>query len=72
VPVQAGAAADAGHDDEGGHGIHLPNPSFWPIVAAAGLPLLGYGVLFHWWLAGLGGAVMLVAFYGWALEPSAE
>ena len=75
MPVQAGAAAEAAeavHDDEGGHGIHLPNPSFWPLVAAAGLPLLGYGALFEWWQAGLGGAVMLVALYGWALEPSAE
>jgi cytochrome c oxidase subunit I len=71
VPVQAGAAEDAA-DHEGGHGIHLPNPSFWPIVAAAGLPLLGYGPLFQWWLAGLGGFVMIVALYGWALEPSAE
>ncbi len=72
VPVQAGAAAaGAGHDEEA-HGIHLPNPSFWPIVAAAGLPLLGYGALFHWWMAGLGAALLLVALYGWALEPSAE
>jgi cytochrome c oxidase subunit I len=72
VPVQAGAADhDGGHRDDG-HGIHLPNPSFWPIFAAAGLPLLGYGVLFHWWMAGLGGVVLLVAIYGWALEPSAE
>jgi cytochrome c oxidase subunit 1 len=72
VPVQAGGAGDPADQEEGGHGIHLPNPSFWPIVAAAGLPLLGYGALFHWWLAGLGGALMFVAFYGWALEPSAE
>jgi cytochrome c oxidase subunit I len=72
VPVQAGAAGDAADHEEDEHGIHLPNPSFWPIVAAAGLPLLGYGALFHWWLAGLGGVVMMVALYGWALEPSAE
>ncbi|MEP6475708.1 MAG: cytochrome c oxidase subunit I [Actinomycetota bacterium] len=72
VPVQAGAAAEAGAHEDAGHGIHLPNPSFWPIIAAAGLPLLGYGVLFHWWMAGLGAVLVLVAFYGWALEPSAE
>ena len=72
VPVQAGAADVAEEHADEGHGIHLPNPSFWPIVAAAGLPLLGYGVIFHWWLAGLGAVVLLVGFYGWALEPSAE
>ena len=70
VPVQAGASDDAPED--AGHGIHLPNPSFWPIVAAAGLPLLGYGAIFHWWLVALGAVVVLVGFYGWALEPSAE
>ena len=70
VPVQAGAAEDPAPD--AAHGIHLPNPSFWPIVAAAGLPLLGYGAIFHWWLVALGAVVVLVGFYGWALEPSAE
>jgi cytochrome c oxidase subunit 1 len=73
VPVQAGAADDGGdHTEEAGHGIHLPNPSFWPIVAALGLPILGYGAIFHWWLLPVGAVVVLVAFYGWALEPSAE
>jgi cytochrome c oxidase subunit 1 len=75
IPVQAGAAAagEPPHEDHGGgHGIHLPGPSFWPIVGALGLPLLGYGVLFHWWLCGVGATVLLVALYGWAMEPSAE
>ena len=70
VPVQAGASDHTPAD--AGHGIHLPNPSFWPIVSAAGLPLLGYGAIFHWWLVALGAVVVLVGFYGWALEPSAE
>jgi len=71
VPVQAGAAPehDEGHAG-GGHAIHLPSPSFWPLVAAIGLPIIGYGVLYSWWLVGLGAFVMLVGFYGWALEPS--
>jgi hypothetical protein len=34
--------------------------------------LLGYGVLFHWWLCGVGATILLVALYGWAMEPSAE
>ncbi len=72
LPVQAGAADDAGTHDDAGHGIHLPNPSFWPIVSAAALPLLGYGVIFQWWMAGAGAVLLLVTVYGWALEPSAE
>ena len=39
-------------------------------MAAIGLPIIGYGVLYSWWLVGLGALVTLVGFYGWALEPS--
>ncbi|MGE5225991.1 MAG: cytochrome c oxidase subunit I [Planctomycetaceae bacterium] len=71
VRVPAGAAPehDAGHG-EAGHAIHLPSPSFWPIVAALGLPIIAYGVLYSWWLVGAGALVTVVAFLGWALEPS--
>jgi cytochrome c oxidase subunit 1 len=68
VPVQAGAA-----DHEAGppsRAIHLPSPSYWPLVAAFGLPIMAYGVIYSWWLVGLGVAVTLVGVYGWALEPS--
>ena len=50
--------------------IHLPSPSYWPLVAALGLPIMAYGVIYSWWLVGLGVAVTLVGLYGWALEPS--
>jgi cytochrome c oxidase subunit 1 len=72
VPVQAGAAPehDAGHDQATGHTIHLPSPSYWPLVASLGLPTMAYGVLYTWWLVGLGAVVLLVGLYGWALEPS--
>ena len=51
-------------------GIHLPGPSFWPLVASFGLPIMAYGVLYSWWLVVVGVAVSLIGFYGWALEPS--
>jgi cytochrome c oxidase subunit 1 len=72
VPVQAGASDQVEHHGGGGHGIHLPGPSYWPLVAAVGFPLIGYGIMYTWWLAFAGVAVMLTGFYGWALEPSAE
>jgi cytochrome c oxidase subunit 1 len=72
VPVQAGASDAADHHAGAGHAIHLPGPSYWPFVAAIGFPLVGYGIMYTWWLAFAGVAVMLVGFYGWALEPSAE
>jgi cytochrome c oxidase subunit 1 len=86
LPVPAGAAETTKHDGEadahgdashssheaGGHGIHLPSPSYFPIVAALGLPLIGYGVIFNWAFAFVGGVVLLGGLYAWALEPSAE
>ncbi len=75
VPAQAGAsdAHDEAHppgQGEGHSSIHLPSPSYWPLVASIGLPIMAYGVLYSWWLIGLGALVALIGFYGWALEPS--
>jgi hypothetical protein len=34
------------------------------------MPVIGYGVLFSWWLVGAGFVIALIGFYGWAMEPS--
>jgi cytochrome c oxidase subunit I len=52
--------------------VHLPSPSYWPIVLAFGLPLLGYGLMYTYWLTAVGALVILVAVFGWALEPSVD
>jgi cytochrome c oxidase subunit 1 len=49
---------------------HLPAPSYFPIVLAAGLPLIGYGLIFNLAIAAIGGALVLAGFVGWALEPA--
>ena len=69
IRVPAGASDDV-PDTHGGHAIHLPSPSFWPIVVSLGFPLLGYGVLYSWWLVGAGAAVIAIGLVGLALEPS--
>jgi cytochrome c oxidase subunit I len=51
---------------------HLPNPSYWPIVLAFGLPIVGYGLIFNLALAFIGGAIVLTAIFGWCLEPAFE
>jgi cytochrome c oxidase subunit 1 len=57
--------------DEHGHGIHMPSPSYFPLVLSFGLPLMGYGVVYkQWWLIGLGLVVLLTGAYGWVLEPA--
>jgi cytochrome c oxidase subunit 1 len=58
----------AGH----GHGIHMPSPSYFPLIAALGLPILAYGLLYSTILIVDGVITILVGLYGWAMEPSAE
>ncbi|MFZ4719740.1 MAG: cytochrome c oxidase subunit 4, partial [Ilumatobacteraceae bacterium] len=52
------------------HHIHLPSPSYWPIVLSAGLPIIAYGVIFNLLLCFVGLAIVLLAIFGWCLEPS--
>ena len=73
APVVAGGADDHGHGD-GDHGhIHMPSPSYFPIVAAAGLPLLGYGAVYENFLLLIaGGLIAMFGLFGWAFEPGTE
>ncbi|MEZ5143068.1 MAG: cytochrome c oxidase subunit I, partial [Acidimicrobiales bacterium] len=52
-----------------GSGVHLPSPSYWPIIVAFGIPVICYGLIFSWWLCLIGGLITVVGLYGWALEP---
>ena len=47
----------------------LPSPSYWPIVTAAGLPIIGYGLIYNLFLCILGGILLGGGLYAWALEP---
>jgi cytochrome c oxidase subunit 1 len=69
VPVIAGGA-DGEHEDEG-HGIHLPSPSYFPPLAATGIPITAYGVVFiQPVLIDAGLLVTMLCLFGWVLEPS--
>ena len=48
--------------------IHLPAPSFWPIVLAFGLALIAVGVVSTIFVSIAGVVVLLVAIAGWTLE----
>jgi cytochrome c oxidase subunit 1 len=52
------------------HHIHLPSPSYWPIVLAFALPLIGYGVIYNRLFSVVGIGIMILAMFGWAMEPS--
>jgi cytochrome c oxidase subunit I len=73
--VDAGAGAVATtHDAHGdGHGIHMPSPSFYPLIVAAGLPFLGYAAVFtNIYLLIPGLVLLLFGIYAWGLEPGTE
>jgi len=74
VPVAAGGSGQEAHGDGHGdsHAIHLPSPSYYPLVAALGLPALGYGLIFGLPFVVAGLVILLVGLYGWVLEPSVE
>jgi cytochrome c oxidase subunit 1 len=55
-----------------GHGIHMPDPSYFPVIGALGIPLAAYGVVYAWWMIAAGLLISLLGFFGWVLEPSAE
>jgi cytochrome c oxidase subunit 1 len=70
---RAPAPGTAPHD---GHGIHMPNPSYWPALSGLGMLVMGAGGLAY--AAGvpmalgivlLGLAVTVFSFYSWAFEP---
>ena len=50
--------------------MHLPSPSYWPIVLAFSLPVIAYGVIFNLTLSIVGTVILLLATFGWVLEPS--
>ena len=66
VPVGGGS----GYGEE--HSIHLPQPSYWPIVASIGLLVAGYGVVYSVPVMVIGAAITMVATYAWAFEPVNE
>ena len=50
--------------------IHMPSPSYWPIVLALGLPVTAFGLIYSIPIAVVGGLIILFGMYGWAMEPS--
>ena len=63
------ASAEEVCQDGSAVGVHLPSPSFWPIVFAAGLPFIALGLIFNLWLTVPGGLLVVMAIYAWVFEP---
>jgi len=53
-----------------GEHIHLPPPSYYPILMAAGVVLMAMGPLSHLALTAVGIVIVVYGVWGWALEPT--
>ncbi len=72
----AGASEDDGHDGHAEAHPHMPDPSYWPIIMAAGMFFLALGLLFlptvpvgTYIICAFGFALFVTAMYGWCFEP---
>ena len=71
-PVHGGSNEGHGHEDEHAEHIHMPNPSYFPVIVAVGFLMLAAGLMIPPFpvVSALGLLVMFVGIYGWAFEPA--
>ncbi len=70
--LPAGGALETANDHgTDSHDIHMPSPSYFPMVFASGMPILAYGFVFkNWWILAAGALVMFYGVIAWAIEPA--
>jgi len=69
--VQHGVPVGGGSGEEE-HSIHMPQPSYWPIVVSIGLLIAAYGLVFtsgNFIVATVGLLVGIFGVYAWSFEP---
>ena len=52
--------------------VHLPEPSYWPILLAFSVLLIAIGLIFGWVLSLFGVLLLLSTIVGWTLENRAR
>jgi cytochrome c oxidase subunit 1 len=72
--VTGGTIAETatGDDDQPQEDMHMPSPSYFPIIAAFGIAFMGFGFVYlpgGWVAVGVGALITLWGFFGWSLEP---
>jgi type IV secretory pathway TrbD component len=58
--------------EEAGEAVHLPGPSYLPVVTAFGLTIAIVGVVLSWVIVGIGVVITLVAVVRWIGETRRE
>jgi len=61
--------------------VHLPKPSWWPMIVSAGLTAMAAGMIMHgtetlgplgFPIVGLGTLIVFFGLLGWHFEPAIE
>ena len=58
--------------EEAGEAVHLPGPSYLPVVTALGLTIAVVGVVLSWILVGIGLVIAVIAIWRWIGETRRE
>ncbi len=53
-------------------GVHMPGPSFRPILASVGVAILFFGLVFGGWILAVGLILTVVALLGWLIDARKE
>ncbi len=62
------ATAEEVAQDGSNTNVHLPSPSYFPIVLALGLPIIAYGLIYSLWLCIPGAFLLIYGMVGWIFE----
>ena len=65
-------APENGQVPPAGEPIHLPGPSYLPVLVAFGTMVALVGVVLSWYLCGLGVAIMVIAIVRWVGQVRQE
>ncbi|MGI8575924.1 MAG: cytochrome c oxidase subunit I [Egibacteraceae bacterium] len=75
IRVPAGGSSDGDEEEHGAH-IRMPDPSYYPLVAALGLPIMGWSLLTGGTamivMLAVGATITFAGLVGWTLEPGFE
>jgi cytochrome c oxidase subunit IV len=55
-----------------GEAIHLPGPSYLPVLTALGIAIALVGIVIAWYLVVIGGVIALIAIGRWIRETREE
>ena len=47
----------------------MPQPSYWPLVVALGICIIGYGLVYSYTVATVGTIIGVIGVYAWSFEP---